>query len=107
MRSGQPLVDFEEQVVWPDSRETWVSTTKVPLRNPEGQIIGIFGISRDITERKRVEQSIQQLNADLKKQAAQLEAANKELEAFSYSVSHDLRAPLRAIDGFTRIFGRL
>ena len=103
MRSGQPLVDFEEQVVWPDSRETWVSTTKVPLRNPEGQIIGIFGISRDITERKRVEQSIQQLNADLKKQAAQLEAANKELEAFSYSVSHDLRAPLRAIDGFTRI----
>ena len=103
MRSGQPLVDFEEQVVWPDSRETWVSTTKVPLRNTEGQIIGIFGISRDITERKRVEQSIQQLNADLKKQAAQLEAANKELEAFSYSVSHDLRAPLRAIDGFTRI----
>jgi len=103
MRSGQPLVDFEEQVVWPDRRETWVSTTKVPLRNPEGQIIGIFGISRDITERKRVEQSIQQLNADLKKQAAQLETANKELEAFSYSVSHDLRAPLRAIDGFTRI----
>src|SRR6185436_11365879 len=54
MRSGQPLVDFEEHVVWPDSQETWVSTTKVPLRNPEGQIIGIFGISRDITERKRV-----------------------------------------------------
>jgi PAS domain S-box-containing protein len=103
MRSGQPLVDFEEQVVWPDGKETWVSTTKVPLRNPEGQIIGIFGISRDITERKRVEQSVQQLNADLKKQAAQLVAANKELEAFSYSVSHDLRAPLRAIDGFTRI----
>jgi PAS domain S-box-containing protein len=103
MRSGQPSVDFEEQVVWPDGKETWVSTTKVPLRNPEGQIIGIFGISRDITERKRVEQSVQLLNADLKKQAGQLEAANKELEAFSYSVSHDLRAPLRAIDGFTRI----
>ncbi|HZJ24896.1 MAG TPA: ATP-binding protein, partial [Anaerolineales bacterium] len=103
MRTGQALVDFEEQVVWPDSRETWVSTTKVPLRTPDGQIIGIFGISRDITERKRGEQAIQQLNADLKKQAAQLEAANKELEAFSYSVSHDLRAPLRAIDGFTRI----
>jgi PAS domain S-box-containing protein len=103
MRSGQPLVDFEERVVWPDSRETWVSTTKVPFRNPEGQIIGIFGISRDITERKRGEQAIQQLNADLKKQTAQLEGANKELEAFSYSVSHDLRAPLRAIDGFTRI----
>lgn len=103
MRSGKSLVDFEEWVVWPDGRETWVSTTKVPLRNSEGETIGIFGISRDITERKRIEQDIQQLNSDLEKQAAQLQVANKELEAFSYSVSHDLRAPLRAIDGYTRI----
>ncbi len=103
MRSGIPLVDFEEWVVWPDSREMWVSTTKMPLRNAEGETIGIFGISRDITERKRAEQSIRQLNTDLEKQAEQLQAANKELEAFSYSVSHDLRAPLRAIDGYTRI----
>jgi PAS domain S-box-containing protein len=103
IRSGQPLVDFEEQVIWPDKRETWVSTTKVPLRNSEGQTIGIFGISRDITERKKAEQSIRQLNMDLTKKAAQLHTANKELEAFSYSISHDLRAPLRAINGFTRI----
>lgn len=103
MRSGKPLVDIEEWVVWPDGRETWVSTTKLPLRNSEGQTIGIFGISHDITERKRTEQAIQQLNEDLEKQAEQLQAANKELEAFSYSVSHDLRAPLRAIDGYTRI----
>jgi light-regulated signal transduction histidine kinase (bacteriophytochrome) len=75
----------------------------MPLRNSEGQTIGIFGISHDITERKRAEQAIRQLNADLEAQAEQLQAANKELEAFSYSVSHDLRAPLRAIDGFTRI----
>jgi PAS domain S-box-containing protein len=103
MRSGTPLVDFEEWVVWPDGREMWVSTTKMPLQNSEGQTIGIFGISRDITERKRNEQAIQQLNTDLEKQAEQLQAAIKELEAFSYSVSHDLRAPLRAIDGYTRI----
>lgn len=103
MRSGKPHVDFEEWVVWPDGRETWVATTKMPLRNSEGQTIGIFGISHDITERKRAEQAIHQLNADLEKQAEQLQAANKELEAFSYSVSHDLRAPLRAIDGYTRI----
>jgi PAS domain S-box-containing protein len=103
MRSGRPLVDFEEWVLWPDGREMWVSTTKMPLRNSEGETIGIFGISRDITERKRSEQAIRQLNADLEKQAEQLQAANKELEAFSYSVSHDLRAPLRAIDGYTRI----
>jgi PAS domain S-box-containing protein len=103
MRSGKPLVDFEEWVVWPDGRETWVSTTKVPLRNSDGETIGIFGISRDITERKRAEQAIRDLNSDLENQAAKLQAANKELEAFSYSVSHDLRAPLRAIDGYTRI----
>jgi PAS domain S-box-containing protein len=103
MRLGKPHVDFEEWVVWPDGREMWVSTTKMPLRDSGGQTIGIFGISRDITERKRNEQAIRQLNADLEKQAEQLQAANKELEAFSYSVSHDLRAPLRAIDGYTRI----
>jgi PAS domain S-box-containing protein len=101
MRSGRPLIDLEEYVVWPDGRATWVSTTKAPWRDKAGQIIGTFGISRDITERKRAEQAIRQLNADLQKQAAQLEAANKELEAFSYSVSHDLRAPLRGIDGWS------
>ena len=103
IRSGNPLVDLEEWVVWPDGREMWVSTTKVPLRDKEGKIIGTFGISRDITGRKRAEQAIRQLNADLEIQADQLKAANKELEAFSYSVSHDLRAPLRAIHGYTRI----
>jgi PAS domain S-box-containing protein len=67
MRSGKPLVDLEEWVVWPVGQETWVSTTKAPLRNSEGKTIGIFGISRDITERKRAEQAIRQLNTDLEK----------------------------------------
>ncbi len=73
IRTGKPLVNLEERETWADGHETWVSTTKMPLRDSSGRIIGTFGLSREITEKKRAE-------AQLAKYSEELRRRNEELE---------------------------
>jgi len=79
MRSGQPLVK-EEKETWPDGRETWVATIKMPLRDKEGNIVGIFGISRDITERRRAEEALRKAHEELERYTASLERRTAQLQ---------------------------
>ena len=72
LRTGRALIGVEECEVWPDGRETWVSTTKAPLRGRDGKIIGIFGMSRDITARKAAEELVPVQAALLEEQAQAL-----------------------------------
>jgi PAS domain S-box-containing protein len=81
--------------------------TITPVRSRDGHITHFVAIMQDVTERKRAEEEIRKLNAELEHRVAErtveLESANKELEAFSYSVSHDLRAPARALCGLSQM----
>jgi signal transduction histidine kinase len=105
LKGGAPYV-VEYRVGRRDGEWRWWSARGTALRDDRGKPYKMIGSITDITERKQAIEEIRQLNTELEQRVvertAQLQAANQELEAFSYSVSHDLLAPLRGIDGFSQ-----
>ena len=106
IRTGVPIVDLEERETRRDGRETWASTTKLPRRDREGNIVGTFGISRDITARKRAERELQDLNAALEgamaravELAAEADMANAAKSEFLANMSHEIRTPMNGVIG--------
>jgi PAS domain S-box-containing protein len=98
------VYELEHRIIKPDGSIRWVYDRALPYFDHDGKLVRYVGATLDITERKQAEEHIRTLNNELEQRVLDrtslLEAANKELEAFSYSVSHDLRAPLRHINGY-------
>ena len=104
LRTGRPLRDVIMGVHKPDGSLTWISVDSMVLRDadhPAG--LAVFTSFTDITERRAAEQREHALLEGLERRAAELQAANQDLDHFAAAVAHDLRAPLRAIVGFLRV----
>jgi len=86
-----------------DGSRFWANTVITAMRDTSGALRGFVKVTRDLTERKQAEERIRELNQDLIRRTAQVESMNQELEAFVHTVSHDLRVPLRHMEGSTRL----
>jgi PAS domain S-box-containing protein len=107
LREAMETGSFEAEwrVIWPDGATRWLFGRAWVFKDAAGKPLRMVGANIDVTDRKHAELEVLRMNAELElrvqRRTIELEAANRELEAFAYSVSHDLRAPLRGIDGWS------
>ena len=96
LRSGRAVINKEEKETWPDGHTTWTLTTKMPLCDEQGRTVGTFGLSRDVTERRRAAEALQRAKEEA-------EAASRAKSTFLANTSHEIRTPLNAIMGMTEL----
>jgi len=100
--AGNKVLPIEHRIMRRDGAIIWIRNTIVPYYNDDEALVHYEGLIENITERKLAEEEIQKLNKELEKRVIEVIEANKELEAFNHSVSHDLQIPLMVIGGFAR-----
>jgi PAS domain S-box-containing protein len=103
LRGEIPGFHLDKRYIHKTGAIVWVSVTVSVVRDEQGKPLYFLGMIRDIGDRKRRDEEVDRLNRQLASKVDELTAANDELEAFTYSVSHDLRTPLRHMDGFSRM----
>ena len=96
MRTGEPALSIDELATWPDGTQSWVTTTKMPLRNQSGDIMGTFGISRDVTEMVHARE-------ELRRASDNANQANRAKSEFLANMSHEIRTPMNGILGMTEL----
>ena len=106
MQNGNSLLNFEEYVTDAHGISRWFNINKIPLKDKEGNVMGVLGTMTDITEAKRNKELIEKQALALEAHVLDLETKNKELENFNYIVAHDLQEPIRNISNFATLLSK-